>query len=88
MKVTQSIKDAPSTGSPQVVERAPIKPFVHHDNATGQTISLKESPFYTTLSIDGRDYYFIRETGEFDGTGMTVAVPGSPGIALGTPAGS
>ena len=56
-----------------MIERAPIKPFVHHDIVTGQTISLKESAFYTTLSIDGRDYYFIGETGKFDGTGMMVA---------------
>ena len=69
MEVTESVKDAPSTGSPQVVERALIKPFVYHDKVTGQTISLKKSSYYTILSIDGRDYYFNRETGEFDGPG-------------------
>ena len=74
MEVTESVKDAPSTDSLQVAARAPIKPFVHHDGVTGQKVSLKESSLYTTLNIDGRDYYFIRETGEFDGTGMMVAV--------------
>ena len=77
METTLDVKDAPPTGSPQVVERALIKPFVYHDKVTGQTISLKESPFYTTLSINGRAYYFIRETGKFDGTGMAVYVPGA-----------
>ncbi len=39
------------------------------DSLTGRTIDIKVGILFTRLSIDGRDYYFHRVTGKFDGTG-------------------
>jgi hypothetical protein len=52
---------------PGAITNAEIK-----DNLTGQQISVEVGSLYVRLSIDGRDYYFDRITGRFDGTG---AVP-------------
>ena len=51
-------------------ELAVIKPFECVDKLTGDKISIRVSPFYTILSINQREYYFLPETGEFDGTSM------------------
>lgn len=40
------------------------------DALTGQHISVKVGPLFTCLTVDGRDYYFRRVSGKFDGTGM------------------
>lgn len=45
-----------------------VKPFVYRNEA-GSVISLRTSPRYTVLTIDGQEYFFIRETGKFDGIG-------------------
>ena len=45
-----------------------VKPFVYRDES-GSVISVRTSPRYTTLTIDGKEYFFIRETGKFDGIG-------------------
>jgi hypothetical protein len=45
-----------------------IKPFVYRDES-GSVISVRTSPRYTILAIDGKEYFFIRETGKFDGIG-------------------
>lgn len=47
-----------------------IQPIEIKDQVTGWVIKIKVSPFYSVLSIDNRSYYFIKETGEFDGTSM------------------
>jgi len=39
------------------------------DRVTGQEIKLTVGDLFVRLSIDGRDYYFDRFTGKFDGTG-------------------
>ena len=39
------------------------------DAATGQHISITVDAQYVRLCVDGRDYYFDRITGRFDGTG-------------------
>lgn len=39
------------------------------DEATGQHLSVRVSPFFTRISMNGRDFYFDRFTGRFDGTG-------------------
>lgn len=49
-------------------EIAQIRPFKLQDKLTGQKIEIKTTPYYSILSIDGREYYFIKETGKFDGT--------------------
>ena len=47
-----------------------IKPFTYDDSVTGNRIEISVSPFYSRLKVNDREYYFIRETGEFDGTAM------------------
>ncbi len=53
-------------------DMAMIKPFSYHDPETGNDIVLSVSPFYSKLVVNGQEYYFVRETGEFDGTGQPV----------------
>ena len=47
---------------------AKIKPMVYEDELTGHRIEVRVSPQFSTIHIDERVYYFVRETGEFDGT--------------------
>ena len=60
-------------------ELAEIKPFEYVDRLTGDKISIRVSPFYTILAINQREYYFLPETGEFDGTSMP-SVQSSEGV--------
>jgi hypothetical protein len=46
-----------------------IKPVEHFDEYTGQHIQITTSAYFTKLSINGRDYFFHRLSGRFDGTG-------------------
>jgi hypothetical protein len=39
------------------------------DELTGQRVSIRKGVYFTIVSLDGRDYYFKRLTGKFDGTG-------------------
>ena len=41
-----------------------------HDPLTHQEVTISSSPYFTKISINGRDYYFDRLNGRFDGTGM------------------
>ena len=43
-----------------------IKPFACDDPETGDRIVISVSDFYTKLSVNDREHYFIRETGEAD----------------------
>ena len=56
---------------------AVIRPFQYEDPETGETISLTVSPRYSTLTIGDTEYYFLRESGEFDGTGTPTKSVGS-----------
>ena len=47
-----------------------IAPMNFCDPVTGQQINVSISPRFVRLNINGRDYYFHRLTGRFDGTGM------------------
>jgi hypothetical protein len=49
---------------PGAIKNAEIK-----DALTGQQISVVVDALYVRLSVEGRDYYFDRITGRFDGTG-------------------
>jgi len=49
-------------------DMAYIKPFEYKDSLTGRSIAIRTTPQYSILSIDDRKYYFIKETGQFDGT--------------------
>ena len=46
-----------------------IKPATIHDRATGVSLSVTVGPLFTRVSVNGRDFYFTRFCGEFDGTG-------------------
>ena len=50
-----------------MIELAFIKPFDYNDPETGDRIAISVSDFYTKLSVNDREYYFIRENGTFDG---------------------
>lgn len=54
---------------------AKIKPWVYEDRVTGLRIEIKVSPYFSTLHIDEKVYYFVRETGDFDGTSWPVEDP-------------
>ena len=41
-----------------------------HDEATGRHLAVKNGDSFLKLSVDGRDYFFDRWTGEYTGTGM------------------
>ncbi len=53
--------------------RAAVPGFVRdvelHDEATGNHIRIRPGVIFTVLSVNGRDYYFHRINGKFDGTG-------------------
>jgi hypothetical protein len=42
----------------------------YKDKVTGDKINISVSPYYSILKINEREYYFIKETGEIDGTAM------------------
>ncbi len=48
-----------------------IRDFEHYDEVTGQQISVRVGLLYTRIRVDGRDYYFDRVSGRFDGTGTS-----------------
>jgi len=52
------------------IELARIKPFKYDDKLTGHKIAIQVSPYYSTLVVDNRVYYFNKESGEFDGTSI------------------
>ena len=51
-------------GVPGAVQDIEIK-----DAVTGQEIQIKTGLFFTRITVNGRDYYFRRLSGKFDGTG-------------------
>ncbi len=53
-------------------KQAVIEPFSYLDPETGDTISISVSPFYSKLAVNDQEYYFVRETGQFDGTARTL----------------
>ena len=53
-------------GAPGAIASTEIK-----DALTGQEISVVVGAHYVRLSVDGRDYYFDRINGRFDGTGAS-----------------
>lgn len=38
----------------------------------GDTIEIRNSSLYTIITANGRDYFFFRMSGKFDGTGQDV----------------
>jgi hypothetical protein len=52
-----------------------IKPMSLKDETTGQNIDVSVGDLFVCLSVNGRDYYFDRLTGNFDGTGSSPSQP-------------
>ncbi len=48
-----------------------VRPTVIEDDLTKQTIVIEPGRLVTRISVDGRDYYFGRFSGRFDGVGMS-----------------
>lgn len=48
----------------------PIQPVSIQDEVSGQTLDVRVGPLFTCISVNGRDYYFTRLTGRWDGTGL------------------
>ena len=48
-----------------------IRNLDHHDELTGQHLEVRVGSLFTCVSVDGRDYYFRRYSGRFDGTGTS-----------------
>lgn len=46
-----------------------VRPFRHYDGATGQCVEIKISPFYTKLIVGEKEFFFSRESGNYDGFG-------------------
>ncbi len=46
-----------------------IRDLDHIDPVSGQEVQIKVGVLFTRISINGRDYYFRRLSGRFDGTG-------------------
>jgi len=47
-----------------------VKDIQIDDAFTGQKITIQVGELFTRLTVDGRDYYFNRVSGKYDGTGM------------------
>jgi hypothetical protein len=53
---------------PKDIDRlAWIEPTVYDDPVTGDHIAVTVSDNYSTITVNDRQYFFIRETGVFDG---------------------
>lgn len=48
-------------------DKAVIMPVEYTDDITGDKISVSVSPYYSKITVNDREYFFVRETGEFDG---------------------
>jgi hypothetical protein len=48
-----------------------IRSVVVDDEVTGQHLEVRVGSAFTVVSVDGRDYYFRRCSGRFDGTGLS-----------------
>ncbi len=57
-------------GAPGAVRNVDIE-----DSATGYRISVRTGPMFTRISVNGRDFFFRRFTGRFDGTGSSCVRP-------------
>ena len=48
-----------------------IRPMEYRDPESGEVVfQVKTSPRYTVIVTPEREYFFVRETGKFDGIGM------------------
>ena len=59
-----------------MIELAEIRPGTYEDPDTGDVITISVSPYYSKVTTSNRDWYFIRESGEFDGTSVIMIKKG------------
>lgn len=52
-----------------------IRESIINDELTNQKITIKTNLLFTILTVNGRDYYFSRLSGKFDGTGSSLTIP-------------
>ena len=52
-----------------------VQPLDFPDPVTGDRVQIRSDRFFTTISVNNRDYYFRRVTGQFDGTGYQFRNP-------------
>jgi len=50
---------------------AVIQPFVYEDAVSENTVAVSVSRHYSKITIDRREFFFVRETGELDGVSTT-----------------
>lgn len=43
-----------------------------HDEVSGQTIAIETGRLFSKLTVNGRDFYFRRLTGRYDGSGSSL----------------
>ena len=46
-----------------------VRPGKYNNVIDGTTLAVKTSPRYTILIVGGVEYFFLRHSGRFDGTG-------------------
>jgi len=55
---------------------AMIRPGTYEDPDSGESIAISVSSRYSKITIGKREWYFIRETGAFDGTSIALVERG------------
>ena len=59
-----------------------IRPFEYRDDETRDKITVSVSSYYSKIMVNNREYFFIREMGEFDGA-ATIINPDGPILIYG-----
>ena len=49
-----------------------VKSLKHYDRLTNTNIEVRLGGFFTVIAVNGKDYYFRRITGKYDGSGMNL----------------
>lgn len=52
-----------------------VQPGKYRSTLHDQAMEVKTSPRYTILIVNGVEYFFLRESGRFDGTGAMSVSP-------------
>jgi hypothetical protein len=60
-----------------------IGSIVLDDPVTGRHLEIRPGLLFTVISVNGRDYYFRRFSGKYDGTGMCRCVKRPSGNSAG-----
>jgi hypothetical protein len=55
-----------------------VQPISFFDSAIGQQVGVHTTKGYLVITIGQREYFFCRESGEYDGYGDMHFIPASP----------